>query len=65
METPDRRTSFIKSSSTFNGLQSNIHDNRIHETPIRNDNENLPGLSNTISEQDEPTLGKFLASAWS
>ena len=59
METPDRRTSFIKSNSTMHGLENNVNDNQIQKMPIRNDNECPQGLPSIIPENDEPTLGEM------
>ena len=61
METPDRRTSFIKSNSTMHGLRNNVNDNQLQEMPIRNDNECPQGLPSIIPEHDEPTLGEFVS----
>jgi hypothetical protein len=61
METPDRRTSFIKSNSTMHGLRNNVNDNQIQEMPTRNDNEGTQNLPSIIPEQDEPMLGEFVS----
>jgi hypothetical protein len=60
METPDRRTSFIKANSSVHVLNGNLNDNQNSEILIQNDNEITHGLPNVIIEQAEPNIGKNL-----
>ena len=60
METPDRRTSFIKPNSSVHVLKGNSNDNQNSEILIQNDNEFTHGLPNVIIEQGEPNIGKTL-----
>ena len=57
METPDRRTSFIKNSSTTPGNTNHMNDNNYHNTLMQNDNESPRCKPSIIMEQVEPTSG--------
>ena len=57
METPDRRTSFIKNSSTTPGNQNHMNDNNYQHTLMPNDNESSRCMPSIIMEQVEPTSG--------
>ena len=57
METPDRRTSFIKNSPSLHGTQNHSNDNSHQPTLIQNDNEIPHGIPSIIMEQVEPTSG--------
>ena len=58
METPDRRTSFIKNSSTKQEHQNLINDKNSQNNIIQNDNENSRCLPSVIMEQVEPLSGQ-------
>ena len=60
METPDRRTSFIKSNPSGQGIKGNFNDNRSRDFTPQNDNELTHGLPNVITEQLEPNIGKYI-----
>ena len=57
METPDRRTSFIKNVPASHNLKGNLHDNPSYTIPGQNDNEFHPGFPSVITEQIEPSIG--------
>ena len=61
METPDRRTSFIKNVSASHSLKGNLHDNPSYTIPGQNDNEFHSGFPSVITEQIEPSIGKCKA----
>ena len=56
LETPDRRTSFMNSSSNL-GFKGDLNDNS-RELPLHNDNEYSHCLPTVIAEQEESILGK-------
>ena len=58
METPDRRTSFIKNSSTNQEHQNLLNDKNSQNNIIQNDNENSRCLPSVIMEQVEPSSGQ-------
>ena len=61
METPDRRTSFIKNVSASHSLKGNLHDNPSYTIPGQNDNEFHSGFPSVITEQIEPSIGNCKA----
>ena len=58
METPDRRTSFIKNSSTKQEHQNLLNDKNSQNNIIQNDNENSRCLPSVIMEQVETSSGQ-------
>ena len=60
METPDRRTSFIKNSSTTQENQTQILLNDNYQNNLmQNDNESSRCMPSIIMEQVEPASGSY------